>query len=256
MPDEIRKTYHQRLDEVRDGIVELAAMVTEAIPKGTEILLSGDLKGAEALIQSDDELDALTLEIEEQCYQLLALQQPMASDLRAIITAIRLTAEIERSGDLMTNVAKAARRIYGTDLDPKLRGLIQKMGDQAHRLFGLAVEAYADPDDGLASALDDIDDKLDDLHSDYIQAIFEASRGDNVDLQTAVQLALVGRYYERIGDHAVNIGERVHYMITGWLPEHTGAARVEARARSRTAETNPQPPPEQVAPSGNGSEEH
>ena len=247
--EEIRKSYHQRLDEVSAEVVRLAVMVSEAITKGTEILLSGDLKGAETLIEADDELDALALEIEEQCYQLLALQQPMASDLRSIVTAIRLTAEIERSGDLMTNVAKAARRVYGSDIDPRVRGLLQRMGSEAHKLFTLAIDAYSDPDDGLASALDDIDDRLDNLHSDFIQAIFEANRGEQLDLQTAVQLALVGRYYERIGDHAVNIGERVHYMITGWLPEHTGAARAAVRAQKRTAA------PQDARASGNGSPE-
>ena len=76
-----------------------------------------------------------------------------------------------------------------------------------------------------------MDDRLDDLHADFIQAIFESHQGNTMDLQPAVQLALIGRYYERVGDHAVNIGDRVQYMVTGWLPEHAGAARLEARTR-------------------------
>jgi phosphate transport system protein len=235
MPEITRRTFHQELEDVQREIVRLAALVIESISRGTEILLAADLKGAEDLIEGDDELDALDLEIQERCYRLLALQQPMASDLRAIVTAIRLTSEIERSGDLMVNVAKATRRIYGSEIDPKVRGLIQRMGEEAHRLFGLAIDAYARCDDGIASALDDIDDRLDTLHADYIQSIFEANRVSSLDVQVAVQLALVGRYYERIGDHAVNIGQRVHYMITGWLPEHTGAARAAARRSGREA---------------------
>ena len=90
------------------------------------------------------------------------------------------------------------------------------------------MDAYAEGDANLAGALDDMDDRLDQLHKDYIQAILEL-HADVRDVQVAVQLALVGRYYERIGDHAVNIGERVQYMVTGWLPEHTGAARLAAR---------------------------
>ena len=99
MPEQ-RKSFHQELDEIRDDIVRLGALVSEFIPRGTEVLLSNDMKGAQALIEADDELDALSLRIEEQCYHVLALQQPMASDLRAIVTAVWLTGELERSGDL------------------------------------------------------------------------------------------------------------------------------------------------------------
>ncbi len=238
MPDDIRKSFHHQLSDVQTDIVRLGALVTECIPRGTAALLTNDLHGAQAIIEGDDELDSLALDIEERCYQLLALQQPMASDLRSIVTAIRMTSEIERSGDLMSNVAKATRRIYGTDYDPKLRGLVERMSEEALRLFRLAIDAYVDGDASKAAALDDMDDRLDALHKEYIQAIFESHGGGRVDLQAGVQLALIGRYYERIGDHAVNVGERVQYMVTGWLPEQTGAARVEARNR-RAAEAAP-----------------
>lgn len=231
--------FHQELDQVQADVVRLAAMVTELIPRATEVLLTGDLAGAQALIEDDDHLDVLSLEIEERCYHLLALQQPMATDLRSITTALRLSSEIERSGDLMVNVAKASRRLYGADLDPRLRGLIEKMGEEAMRLFKRCVDAYAERNAALAAALDDMDDRLDDLHADFIQAIFESHQGNTMDLQPAVQLALIGRYYERVGDHAVNIGDRVQYMVTGWLPEHAGAARLEARTRrDPSAEAN------------------
>jgi phosphate transport system protein len=206
-------------------------MVTEFILR-TEVLLANDLRGAQALIEADDAVDALALDVEDHCYQVLALQQPMAGDLRALVTAIRLVSEIERSGDLMINVAKGARRLYGADFDPKLRGLIEQMSEEATRLFRLAIDAYAEGNAGLAAALDDIDDRLDDLHVDYIESIFESHRQGGLDLEAGVQLALIGRYYERIGDHAVNIGSRVQYMVTGWLPEHSGAARVQARAQA------------------------
>jgi len=227
---EQRKTFHDELDSIRDDIVRLAAMLGEFIPRGTEALVTNDMHAAQQLIESDDEVDALTLRIEEQCYHVLALQQPMATDLRSIVTALWLTAEIERSADLMVNVAKGARRIYGAALDPRVRGLIERMADEAARLYTLAVDAYVERDAGLASALDDIDDTLDGLHKDYIEAIFESHAASNLDLQQAVQLALIGRYYERIGDHAVNIGQRVEYMVTGWLPERSGAARLQARS--------------------------
>ena len=226
---DIRSNFHAELDGIKADTVRLAAMVTERIPWGTEILLGRDLSAAQALIDADDELDALSVELEERCYQALVLQAPMAGDLRAIVTAVRLVSELERSGDLMVNVAKAMRRLYGLDIDPKVRGLIARMAEEAQRLIKIAIDSYAEGDAGKAAALDDMDDRLDLLHTEFIQAIFESHRGGNLDLEAGVQLALVGRYYERIGDHAVNIGERVRYMVTGWMPEHTGAARIAAR---------------------------
>ncbi len=226
---DIRTNFHAELDGIKADVVRLAAMVTERIPWGTEVLLGRDLAAAKALIDADDDLDVLAVEIEERCYQQLVLQAPMAGDLRTIVTALRLVSELERSGDLMVNVAKAMRRLYGVDIDPRLRGLISRMAEEAQRLMKVAIDAFAEGDDGKAAALDDMDDRLDDIHKDYIQTIFETHREAKVDLEAGVQLALIGRYYERIGDHAVNIGERVRYMVTGWMPEHTGVARVHLR---------------------------
>ena len=252
---EVRRTFHQELDQIKADIVRLAAMVTECIPRGTDVLLANDLQGAQRLIEDDDEVDALALEIEERCYQVLALQQPVAIDLRSLVTAIRLTSEIERSGDLMVNVAKGARRIYGVQFDPRLRGLIERMSEEATRLFRLCIDAYVEGNASLAAALDDMDDGLDLLHKDYIQAIFESHHAGIIDLQAAVQLALIGRYYERIGDHAVNIGARVEYMVTGWLPEHTGKARLNARHERAEAQSRPRwrPCPAAGGPSGRGA---
>jgi len=227
--NETRKTYHQHIDEVRDEIVRMASTVVEIIPRGTQILLDGDLEGADYLILADDEVDARALDVEEQCYRLLALQQPMAGDLRVIVSALRITSEIERSADLVANICKGARRIHGHTLEPKLRGIVARMAEQAQLLFTRAIDAYVEGDAALAAAIDDMDDLLDRLQSELVQAIFESHAGGRIDLQVAVQLAVIARFYERIGDHAVNIGERVRYMVTGWLPEHTGAARLRAR---------------------------
>ena len=227
--DEIRKSFHQTLDDIRQDMVHMAALVTESIPRATEAMLQGDMATAQEIVDGDDPLDAKAIELEEVCYQQLALQQPMATDLRAIVTAVRMIAEIERSGDLVVNIAKASRRLFGVPLSARLRGLISQMGEEATRLFRLAIDAYVDGDEGMAAALDDLDDRLDGLQSEFVQEIFLWHNAGEIPVQAAVQLALIARYYERIGDHAVNIGERVRYMITGWLPEHTGAARVAAR---------------------------
>ena len=229
MTEELRKTYHEQLEAIREAIIRMAGLVGETIPRGTEALLAGDLAEAQRIIEDDDVIDALSVELEERCYELLALQQPMASDLRAITTALWMNAEIERSGDLMANICQATRRVYGSSFGPRIRGLIAQMNEEAARLFRLAIDSYAEANSGLAAALDDIDDRLDELHLDAIAAIFEGNREQAFDIQVGVQLALVCRFYERIGDHAVNMGERVRYMVDGWLPEHSGALRAKAR---------------------------
>ncbi len=104
------------------------------------------------------------------------------------------------------------------------------MAHEAQKLLQLSLDAYADSDEALAEALDDIDDKLDELNVDMVEAVFAAHSDGHIDLQAAVQLALVARYYERIGDHAVNIGHRVMYMVTGWMPEHGGPTFGDLRA--------------------------
>jgi phosphate transport system protein len=249
---DVRRGFHHDLDLVRDDLVRLAGMVSEALARATQALLDGDLRVAEEIITNDDRLDTLAVDIEERCYSLLALQQPVAIDLRALVAATRMVSEIERSGDLVVNIMKAARRLYGTELDPRLRGYITSLGAEVGRLFRLAMDAYADRNEGLAAALDDMDDAVDDLHEQYIASIFECHDRGVVALQSAVQLALVGRYYERIGDHAVNIGERVRYIVTGWLPEHTGVARVAASGSPTRTPLTAATDDDDVGPGANG----
>lgn len=236
--DQLRVEYHQQLDELKEGLVRLGAMTAETVGMGTAVLLDRDLAGAQRVIDGDDTIDELSLQLEEECFRLLALQQPMASDLRLLLTTLRVVSELERSADLMVNVCKASRRVYDIDFTPKLRGLLDSMGVEAAFLIRAAIDAFVDSDTSLAAALDDIDDRLDDLQVTYVEAIFESHQTENLSLRAAVQLALIGRYYERIGDHAVNIGERVVYMVTGWLPESNAAAR---NAMKKSAEMPPTP---------------
>ncbi len=223
--DELRKGFHYQLDSARKDLVRLAAAVIEAIPRATTILLDGDLDGANALIGDDDRIDAMSVELEERCYQLLALQAPVAGDLRQLVAIVKMVGDIERSADLTVNICKAARRVYGHELDPRLRGLISRMSEQAQQLFAAALESFEENDAAKAAAIDDMDSYLDGLQRELMRTIFESNSDDRIDLQVAIQMAMVARFYERIGDHAVNIGERVQYVVTGWLPEHKGAAR-------------------------------
>ena len=200
-------------------------LVTESIPRATAVLLDGDLEGADYIIRGDDEIDARSIDIEEHCYRILALQAPVASDLRQVIALLKMVAEVERCADLLCNICKAARRIYGHELDPKLRGIIGRMGEQAQQLYDAAIESFVENDAAKAAAIDDMDSYLDGLQKQFVQAIFESHAAGRIDLQVAVQLAVVARFYERIGDHAVNIGEKVRFVVTGWMPEQKGAER-------------------------------
>jgi phosphate transport system protein len=223
--DELRRNFHSDLDEAKNELVRLAALVTESIPRATAVLLDGDLEGADYIIRGDDEIDARSIDIEEHCYRILALQAPVASDLRQVIALLKMVAEVERSNDLLCNICKAARRIYGHELDPKLRGIIGRMGEQAQQLYDAAIESFVENDAAKAAAIDDMDSYLDGLQKQFVQAIFESHAAGRIDLQVAVQLAVVARFYERIGDHAVNIGEKVRFVVTGWMPEQRGAER-------------------------------
>jgi len=211
-------------------LVLLAASVTELIPRTTAVLLDSDLEGADYIIRGDDEIDAKAIDLEEACLRILALQAPVAGDLRRVVALLRMIAEVERSADLLCNICKATRRIYGHQLDPRLRGIISRMSEQAQHLYTAAIESFVENDAAKAGAIDDMDGFLDDLQRQFVAAIFESHAAGNIDLQVAVQLALVARFYERIGDHAVTIGERVRYVITGWLPEHEGAERFRVHA--------------------------
>ena len=215
-----RKRYHEQLQQLKDDTVRLAAMALEEITAGTQALLDADLAVAEQVLAEDLEMDALCHEIEESAYVVLARQNPMARDLRTVVAILRVIHEIERCGDLMVNVAKATRRLYPHGLDPKVRGLIERMGSQASDQLRLAIASFRDSDPVQAAALEDMDDVMDDLQKSLFRAIFTGGAPDEASLQRAVQVALVGRYFERIADHAVNVSGRVRFMVTGeWKDE-------------------------------------
>lgn len=232
--NDLRREFHADLDAVRDEIARLGASVIELIPRVTGILLQQDLEGAEYVLRADDEIDARAVAIEDSALRLLALQQPMAGDLRNLAAALKLAPEIERSADLCGNICKAARRIYGHALDPKLRGIIQAMSDQAQQEYKSVIEAYIANDEVAAAALPDMDELLNDLHRQLIEKIFEGHAAGTVDLQVAVQMAMVARFYERLGDHAVNISERVLYITTGSLPEQDPTVKQQERSAPAT----------------------
>lgn len=235
--EKMHTKFHSDLEKTRDDLALLAARVVEVIPRATSVLLDGDLEIAEYVIQGDADIDAHAVDVEERCIQILALQAPVASDLRQVVALLKMIAEVERSGDLAANICKAARRIYGHELDPKLRGIIGRMGEQAASIYTAAIEAFRENDVAKAAAVDDMDAYLDALQKQFIAAIFESQAASRIDLQVAVQLAMVARFYERIGDHAVNMAERVTYIVTGKVPDHRKSTRPKVTVEDLDAAT-------------------
>lgn len=223
---ETRRVFHEELDALRSDFIRLGALAGEAIEGATNALLAADLGAVERVVAGDQVLDDLTHDMEQRTCLLLAQQQPMAADLRMLVTILRVIHEVERIGDLMGKVAKAARRLYPHEIEPRIRGLIDRMRDQAAAQLRLAVEAFADRDVARAAALADMDDVMDELQKELFQAIFSLRSPDDATLQLAVQMALVGRYYERAGDHAANVADRVQFMVTGHFSFETDAADV------------------------------
>ncbi len=218
---ESRRTFGEQLDDIRAEVVKLAVRSCEQIGAATQALLDADLALVDEIYEVRREIEERALNVEQRVYQLFALQQPMASDLRTMLAVLRILHEIELTAGLMRNVARASRRLYPRELPPRIRGIVERMGAQASVQMHLAVDAFADGDERVASALPDMDDVMDDLQKELFRAIFSGFSGGSTDeaaLQMAVQLAFVGRDYERAADHAVMIGRWVAFMITGQLP--------------------------------------
>jgi phosphate transport system protein len=215
---ETRKAFHEELKEVRNDVTRLGAMVLEAIQGAAAALLERDLAAGEDVLRVGRDIDALRHRIEEHVFQLLAQQQPLAVDLRTLISILRVIHELELSGHLMVNTTRASRRLYPQDLEPKVRGIIDRMREQATLQVQVAMDAFADVDPTRAAALVDMNGAMDDLQKDLFRAILTTNKTDEAAIQHAVQMALIGRFFERTADHAVTIGQRVIFMVTGRLP--------------------------------------
>jgi phosphate transport system protein len=214
MPATSRRTFDQQLDDLEAHVVRMATIVSEAVAAGREALLAGEKDAARAVLEGDAELDHAAWTCETRAYELLARQQPAARDLRRVLTAVRVAHELERCGNLVRHVAEAPLRHRVMTITPALRGLLGQMADEAQRLLRAATDAYVERDVAGAAALDVWDDRMDELHRRLLDELFAAQLG----LESTIELVLVGRYLERIADHAVVIGERVHYLVTGVLP--------------------------------------
>ncbi|MFD8220894.1 phosphate signaling complex protein PhoU [Streptomyces sp. NPDC059697] len=222
----MRKAYHEELDSISDGLVEMANLVGSAIGLATTALLDADLKLAESVISADEKVDDLQRDLENRAIAVLARQQPVATDLRVVVTSLRMSADLERCGVLAQHVAKLARMRYPQRAVPRdLRRTILEMGQLAQRLMAQAAEVVITQDVDAALQLEKDDDRMDELHRMLFQHLMDDRWQHGV--ETAVDVTLVGRYYERFADHAVSVAQRVVYLVTG---EHAGELATDGPA--------------------------
>ncbi len=208
---ELRGVFHRELEKIDQQVRQLFALVSEGLAGATDALLAGDRQAARALVERDAMLDSLYVDVEEVVQKQFALQAPLATDLRFLLSVLRIVPELERSGDLAEHIAQRAARGITTELTPRLRGLIQQMGKVGVHLWRETAQAYDQRSADAVDRLRQLDDELDDLHVSFIAELASGK----VSVPVAIELALVGRFYERLGDHAVNIAARVRYIATG-----------------------------------------
>lgn len=214
----MRSSYHEELDGLLNNLLHMAELVETAIQESTTALLEADLTRAEAVISNDAQLDAMHEKLEYECLSLLALQAPVAGELRTIVSAIRMVFELARMGDLAAHIAKITRLRYPNKAVPAvLEPNFRSMGEVAIRMIDVARDALANHDAEGAYGLAGIDAKMDDLRREHFAVMLDDSWSEGT--ATAIDVALLGRYYERFADHAVAVARRTIYLVTGEVPE-------------------------------------
>ncbi|MFF4344778.1 phosphate signaling complex protein PhoU [Kitasatospora sp. NPDC001540] len=210
----MRDAYHEELDSISDSLVEMARLVGSAMGRATTALLDADLELAESVIAADEKINGLHHALENRAIDLLARQQPVATDLRIVVTSLRMSADLERCGDLARHVAKVARLRYPETAVPNdLHPIVLEMGQLAQRLVAKAGLVIATKDVDKALELESDDDAIDALHRELFSHLLDDRWHHGI--ETAVDVTLVGRYYERFADHAVSVAKRVVYLVTG-----------------------------------------
>jgi phosphate transport system protein len=216
----MREGFSEELEGISNQLVEMTMLVGAAMGQATTALLDADLHRAESVIAADEAVDELQHDLEERALGVLARQAPVARDLRMIVTSLRMSADLERMGDLARHVAKVARLRYPDSAVPlPLRPTIANMGQVAQRLVAKAGTVIASGDVEAARELERDDDAMDELHRALFTALMVGERSYGV--ESTVDVTLCGRYYERYADHAVSVAKRVVYLVTGERVAHT-----------------------------------
>ena len=210
---EHRQEFERELEAIEAKVIELFAMVAEDLPGATRALLSGDSDAVRVLTERDKVIDALYQETEELVNREILLQAPVASDLRFLLSVLRIVPELERSHDLVVDIARRADHILSGDLSPRSRGLVERMGELVSDMWRQAADSWYKRDREASFKLDERDDEMDELHASLI-AELAAGR---MSLPVTMEMMVVARCYERLAAHAVNIARRVIYLA-GKLP--------------------------------------
>jgi phosphate transport system protein len=210
----IRSVFQDELDSVSQSLVDLCEKVADTIQRATQSLLTSDLKLAEEIIASDIAIDDFQHDLDARIIDIVARQQPVASDLRALATALRMSADLERMGDLAHHIAKVTRIRHPQAAVPaEFNQLFESLGRAAEKIARKTAVVISTRDTDMALEIERDDDEIDDLHRQLITALVAPNWKHGV--ETAVDLTLLGRYYERYADHAVSVSRRVYFLVTG-----------------------------------------
>ena len=210
----MRDSFHEDLEAITALQLKMAVLVKDAIEKATTSLLTSDLALAEKVIEEDAQIDQIHHDLDERVIDLMARQQPVASDLRALVSAIRISADLERMGDLAHHLAKLARMRYPNSAVPaEFTDLIASMGAEASRITEKMTVVIEFRDTTRALEVEKDDDAMDQLQRKLIASLVDPNGTHNV--ETSIDMAFASRYYERFSDHAVSIAKRIYYIATG-----------------------------------------
>ncbi len=214
----MREVFHQSLEEVQSGLVEIAELVTTSIENATTAFATSDVALAEEVIADDEKIDARCRALDELAIEILARQQPVARDLRIVVSALRISASLERMGDMTEHIAQLSRFRFPERAIPKgLKGTFTKLGELDVQISKDLVELLRTQDLRLADQIRNDDDDVDELHAKVFEKVLsEKFKGEP---EQIVDATLASRYHERFADHAVAIAKKVVYLATGeWAP--------------------------------------
>jgi len=227
----MREVYRQELKDIKADVVELGRIVIEMTRDAATALVEGDIELAERVVATDDMVDNRCLALEERTVETIATQFPVARDLRLLYSLAHIALHMERMGDLGVNIAKAALRTAERQGPSTLYDLVRAQGNLVHRVLEAMLESLEMNDLDLAHKLSAMDEPIDHLFKQFFR---ELARLDNEgDIEWASQMILASRYLERISDHAVDIGERITYMVTGAFEQHADEIPADRRVEER-----------------------